>query len=214
MTNKLVIGMAAYGANEDTLAEALRQAVSIADRVMVVWGRFIGFDLPSYPVPDVIHSYCMTDRITLIVSDQVYSQEKQRDLFLNGLHRGDILWEWDSDMILRQDPYEALRFIDSLDNTVGDWDALMIPLLTPDHEPEQETIMIYRYQPGWRHVTAGALGPGRPVAAPDYRIVRTNPWLQMIHLRDQSEEYRRAQRKYWEGLHGSQVSEKTDQEGK
>ncbi len=204
MGRKIVVGMACFGANEETLTTALRQACKIADRVVVVYGRWLGFDAPYVKPPSILQALKAAGSITLIKADHLHTQEKQRDQFLNGIHEGDLLIEWDPDEVMLTDPYEVKMFINSLDETIGEYDGLSFHYFTPTGEFEQEVIRAYRFRKGFRHVVGPSLGvDGRIVGSPDYRIVKTHPWIKIEHRRDQGDEYRTFQQNYWRGIHES-----------
>ena len=131
--------------------------------------------------------------------DYKHTQEEQRDLYLKGLEANDILFVWDSDLVLMTDPLEVRSYLLSLE----DWDSAQVEWLKPDGSYEQSSISIFRYRPGWDNKHGGMLGDhtGTMIASPKYRVVKSKSNIVFFHMRDQGQAYRVNQRMYWDKIH-------------
>ena len=190
------IGMVAFRPEPTTFYTALGQASIIADEVVVIYGRFKGFDLP-YDKSIVVPS---RDNITIKDVDYQYTQEQQRDLYLKGLKAGDTIFMWDSDMVLLSSPQDVRQYIMDQEG----WDSMQVELLDRVGNHEQSTIMIFKYRKGWRNIHGGMLGDGekRCITNPYYTVINGTNDIVFFHLRDQGKAYRVRQRMYWDKIHG------------
>ena len=192
------VTMAVFGSNPHTLEKAISQAKQIGDEVVVVYGRWKGFDLPWVDPPDFLVD---DPDVKLIISDHKYVQRHQRNLYLYDLKDGDVLMYWDSDETM-SDVADAVILMNILKNT-DDWDSVLLVVKKPDLSYEQSSIRIWNFKKGWTHSKGQILQDvdNVMIAGPYYKVLKVDAKdLYIIHHRDKVPGYRGMQRKYWDGL--------------
>ena len=189
------ICMVAFRPDPTTFYTALEQASIVGDEVVVIYGRFKGFDMKYQECPKIPQR----DNIKVIEVDYKHTQEQQGDLYLKGLKADDIIFRWDTDMVLLTSPEEVRKYI--LEQT--GWDSIQVKLLDKEGNYEQSTIMIFNYRKGWRNIHGGMLGDRFkvPITNPCYTVVKGMDDIVFFHLRDQGQAYRVQQRMYWDRIH-------------
>jgi hypothetical protein len=193
VSERIQVGIVAF-APPPSFRDVLENLKRHVDSIIVVYGRFLGFDHPEVHPPGYIE-----DHADLILSDRKLPQSKQRDLYLKGLEEGDMFFFMDCDWIPTNP--ETFRNMSKIDATAFSFKVI--------GGGSQQLVCGYKYREGFRHSTGGLFidKDGKYVTTPAYRChnvpAHVNYYLHNCRWDPKNADdirYREAQLAYFKGL--------------
>ncbi len=197
---KVHVGVVAYGFDDDFFRRSLQAIEPFFDCITIVYGAFWGFNVPEIEIPSWLKDLCGNDKFRIFESHKKHRQNRQRDIYLDEITPGDLLFIMDSDFMIGGDAIEET--IDAL-KAGRKWDASLISVRLPDGSLDQKFLGVYRYRLGWIHSVGQILedAHGQTITSPYYRIREIDADdIHWVHHRisDSDPEYRAAQRRMWQ----------------
>jgi len=162
----------------------------VVDEIVIVWGRFKGReDLPPRPPPEYVKATPLAHgaKVKVIHSDLKLPQHEQRDLYLDGLEEGDILFVVDADWVPVSAPLPQFPLTFGQPRQTSDeepWDSRLVNIYYPDGKKQCSIICVYRYRPGMKHGPGQLLElDGRPITSPGFRVLPASPGFFYVHVK-------------------------------